>query len=71
MGPARRAKPPLRITGREPVHELADRYPDLRLALLSRGICGCCVGDARLADAAAQRGVDLKSLLEELNALVA
>ncbi len=70
MRPARPPKRPPRITGKEAVHDLVERTPGLRLALLSHGICGCCVGDARLADAAAQRGVDLNSLLRELNALV-
>ncbi len=69
MRPAGPAKRPARITGKESVRDLTERGPGLRLALLSHGICGCCAGDARLADAAAQRGVDLKSLLKELNAL--
>lgn len=54
------------LTGEERVAEVVADYPELRLLLLSYGVCSCCCGDATLKVSAEVRGIPLKTMLDDI-----
>lgn len=59
------------LTGDETVDGLVERYPALRLTLMSYGLCTCCSGSLTLRQSAAARGIPLGTVLSDLTAELA
>lgn len=55
------------INGQTTVRDLAGKFPQTLPVFEAKGIDYCCGGGKSLADAAAEQGVDLASLLDALN----
>lgn len=53
-------------TGDETVDEIVDQHPDLRLVLMSYGLCTCCSGGLTLRQNAEAHGVPLAVILLDL-----
>lgn len=60
-----------KITEKMVVRDLVVQYPGLRLVMEKLGVDYCCGGLHTLKEAAAEKGVDLKKVLDGLNAALA
>lgn len=64
--PRRRRLSSSSLTGRELVADVVADYPELRLILLSYGVCSCCCGDSSLKMSAEVRGIPVETILDDL-----
>lgn len=56
----------MKISKDTKVGDVFRRYPRAAPILIAQGICDCCGGDFTLEQSAAQRGLDLDTLLSSL-----
>ena len=60
-----------KITEKMVVRDLVVKHPGLRMVMERLGVDYCCGGQHTLKEAAAEKGVDLKKVLDGLNAALA
>ncbi len=54
------------LTGEELIADVVTDNPELRLLLLSYGVCSCCCGDSTLKMSAEMRGIPLETILDDI-----
>ncbi len=62
----KRLESPSSLTGEEIVADVVADHPELRLLLLSYGVCSCCCGDTTLKVSAQVRGIPLETILDDI-----